>query len=71
MRKIVSFIIIVFLVSICFAMGERIKTWDPSVNTGEVYHEMYEIMPADLPRINKPGLQSMELIPLDGNKSYI
>jgi len=44
MKKIVIFICI-FFVSICFAMGERIKTWDPSINTGDVYHAKYEVVP--------------------------
>ena len=71
MKKTVIFICI-FLVSICFAMGEPIKIakeWDSSVNTGDVYHEKYELVPFKINGVELTGYT--EIVPIDDMKAYI
>jgi len=51
MRKI----IILLLLSFVFSMGELFKTWDPSVNTGDVYHNKYEVVPFKIDGVELKG----------------
>jgi len=63
--------ILVLLLSLVFAIGEPMKNWNPNVNTGDIYHDKYEVVPVSLPRIDKPGQQSTNIFPLDYNKALI
>jgi len=69
MKKVVSFIIIVFLASFSFSMGELFKTWDPSVNTGDVYHNKYEVVPFKIDGVELTGYY--RVFPLPDEKVLI
>jgi hypothetical protein len=62
------FVLISLLLSVSFSMGELVK-WDPNVNTGDVYHEKYEVVPFKIEGLKLDGYY--HILPLPDEKVLI
>ena len=64
-----KFLLTSLLFSLVFCMGELFQQWNPNINSGDVYHAKYEVVPFKIDGVELNGYY--HIIPLPSEKVLI